>query len=106
MKRLLLVGVAMLSSIFGLSGASLAQTLADQAIVGTVGVGALYGASSALKPPMSSTEVINKLQKEGYTNVIALPGYPMYVEATSPAGVPVSLSIEPKTGKVLSALPK
>jgi hypothetical protein len=106
MKCPALIAAVILSLIFGLSNASLAQTLTDQAIVGTMGAGALYGASSALKPPMSTIEVIMKLQKEGYTNLDIVSEYPMKFDATSPAGMPVMLSIEPKSGKILSALPR
>ncbi len=85
-----------------------AQGLIDSTMGMSMGAG--NELSSAAKAPPPPSMIINGLERQGFTNISDLAptpmGQPMQATATSPAGIPVNLMIDPVTGKLLSATPR
>jgi hypothetical protein len=79
-----------------------AQTLMEQGVVGSVGMGALYGASKGLRNPADSDPIAKKLEQQGFTNVKPVPSKPSQYTGFFPAKGPVVIKVNPTTGKVLS----
>ncbi len=59
--------------------------------------------TDAAKAEMSPAEIVRAVEAAGYTNVrdIEFDDGRWEMEATSPAGAPVDLEVDAKTGKVL-----
>jgi hypothetical protein len=99
--------VALLTSLM-IGHSAHAQLMIDQAMGSAIGGATELG--SIPKTAMSPDSILYNLQKQGYTNISVITpttiGTPTQVTATSPAGIPVNLTIDPVTGKVLSALPQ
>jgi len=81
-----------------------AQLLLDQTLSNSVGMGTELG--SAAQGPLSADAVSRRLQQQGYSNVSVSPTNPQRYTAISPAGIPVILTVEPRTGQVLLASPQ
>lgn len=80
-----------------------AQFLLDQAISGAVGAGTELG--SATTAPDQAT-IISDLEKQGYAYIAPVPDKPSQFTAQSPGGIPVILTIEPRTGRIINAMPR
>jgi hypothetical protein len=105
MKRSLFSIIALAFGLTAIpSGHAHAQLLLDQAVNGAFGGGAELGA--AAHSSIDPATVLRNLQQQGYSNIVASPTDPLQYTATAPQGVPVTLTIEPRTGKILSALPQ
>ncbi|MDX9690688.1 MAG: hypothetical protein RBT70_09575 [Alphaproteobacteria bacterium] len=87
-----------------LSGAQQApaQTLMEQGVVGSIGAGALYGASRGLRNPADGDPIAKQLEQQGFANVTPVPTNPSLYRAFFPAKGPVLIKVDPATGKVLS----
>ncbi len=83
-----------------------AQGLIDSTMGLAVGADSELGSVKAAPP----SGIIGGLQSQGFTNISGLAptpmGTPMHATAISPAGIPVTLTIDPVTGQVLSATPQ
>lgn len=96
---------------FGLT-ITAAQNASAQALIDSA-MGIAASSDSDLKifkaPPPTSM-ILNELHRQGFTDVSDLAptpiGSPMKATATSPAGTPVDLIIDPMTGKLLSTTPR
>jgi hypothetical protein len=103
MKRILAVASFLL-----LAAPAAAQTLGDTAIgMGAVGAATEFGVLSA--PPVANGVLTDKLARQGYSNFTVPhlePGQPLSFNATSPAGTPVQLTVDPRTGNIVSAIPQ
>ena len=84
-----------------------AQGLVDTAVGAAVGSASEFGVLSA--PPIPTSVITNNLKQQGYTNFTVpafQPGMPYEFTATSPAGTPVAISVDPRTGGIISAVPQ
>ncbi len=102
--------LAILCSTFLLSlpfpESSMAQGLAEQGVVGTVGAGALYGATKSLNKPRVDPAVDAMLRQQGYTNVSAASSSDSQYMAIDPNRGPVLITLDPATNQILSAVPR
>jgi hypothetical protein len=87
-----------------------AQGLIEGTMGEAFGAGTELGA--AAQPPATSQAIMINLQKQGYTDVGALTPTQLggrnvlKADATAPGGIPVTLYIDPLTGKPISATPR
>ena len=86
------------------AGAAHAQMMMEQ-IQGN-SIAARNNLQSALQPNTPQSMVINRLKMQGYTDIAASPTDPRQYTATSSAGIPLNLTIEPRSGQVISAAPR
>jgi hypothetical protein len=86
---------------------SFAQGLTDT-VMGLSSGGGLEAGS--VRGPMPMSDIISKLQQQGYTNISDLSqsssGSLLQATAITSTGTPVNLQIDPLTGSIVSALPK
>lgn len=82
-----------------------AQLLMDQTLNATIGAGAQLNAAGrgSAQPPQM---VIERLKRQGYTNIRMSAGSAREAMADTPAGFPVKLQFDPTTGQILSAVPQ
>ncbi len=103
MKRLFLIFyTALLAFPFGHAHA---QSLMESSVAGSIGMGALYGATKTFNSESDDVVTAN-LQRQGYTNISPVPSSPSQYSAFVPNLGPVLVTVEPKTGQVLSVMPK
>ena len=76
--------------------------LLDQVIAGSVGTGTELSAVSQHATPEM---IMKRLEIQGYKNITPSPNNPSQLLATTPTGMDVTLTVEPKTGQILSATP-
>jgi len=81
----------------------LTSTTASLAIGGGVAVGSMSQA-------MTTENITRKLQQMGYTNIANIPpslgGKTFQVDAVSPTGLPVNLTVEVVTGSIIVETPR
>ncbi len=85
------------------SGAAQAQ-LADEA--SALALGANLELGSVARAPASPDAIKANLQTQGYSNITVSPNDPSQYTAVAPGGIPVLLSVDKVTGKVISAVPQ
>jgi hypothetical protein len=88
------------------AGQAAAQSLMEQGMAGTVGMGALYGATRTLKGAGGDQEIMTSLQQQGYTNVAAVASSETQYTAFHQTHGPVVLNVDPKTKQVISVMPR
>jgi hypothetical protein len=100
-------------SVFVLGATIWAHTVSAQALIDSamgLSAGSDSELSNAAKAPPPTSMIMNGLERQGFTNISELAptpiGQPMHATAVNPAGMPVDLIIDPKTGKLVSATPR
>lgn len=88
------------------SASAHAQSLMESAVAGSVGMGALYGATKKFNGSSDAIVVVELLQRQGYTNISPVASSSAQYMAFHPTTGPVLLTVEPSTGQVLSAMPR
>ena len=86
------------------SGDAQAQLLLDQFMSSSTGAKTETG--SLGHGALSSDAIMQRIQQQGYSDIKVSPTNPQQYTATSPAGTPVLLSIEPATGQVIGVAPQ
>ena len=81
-----------------------AQLMLDQALGSSVGGATELGAVA--RPSVDQETVVKRLQQQGYTNIVVSPSNPHQFTANSPDGFPLLLTVEARTGQILSAQPQ